>query len=85
LGIEYKTGSLSIGKSADIIAIDLDHIETLPVFDPISHVVYATGRHQVSDVWVEGKQLLKDRQLTTIDVDDLKSRVVQWQKKLKPS
>jgi 5-methylthioadenosine/S-adenosylhomocysteine deaminase len=85
LGIEYKTGSLSIGKSADIIAIDLDHIETLPLFDPISHVVYATGRHQVSDVWVEGKQLLKDRQLTTIDVDDLKSRVVQWQKKLKPS
>ena len=83
LGIDDKTGSLAIGKEADMIAIDLDQIETLPLFDPVSHIVYAASRHQVSDVWIAGKQLLKDRQLTTIDEADLKSRIIKWQEKLR--
>ncbi|MEE9339038.1 MAG: TRZ/ATZ family hydrolase [Methylococcaceae bacterium] len=83
LGIEQKTGSLSIGKAADIIAIDFDQLETQPLFDPISQIVYAAGRHQVSDVWVEGKQLLKNRNLTTIDSENLKLRVAEWQDRLK--
>ncbi len=83
LGIEQKTGSLSIGKAADIIAVDFDQIETLPLFEPISQIVYATGRHQVSDVWVEGKQLLKNRNLMTINSEDLKLRVAEWQKRFK--
>ncbi len=82
LGIEQKTGSLSIGKAADVIAIDFDQLETQPLFEPISQIVYATGRHQVSDVWVEGKQLLKNRSLTTINDEDLKSRVIEWQERL---
>jgi 5-methylthioadenosine/S-adenosylhomocysteine deaminase len=83
LGIDDKTGSLSIGKSADMIAIDMDSLETLPLFDPISQIVYASDRHQVTDVWVAGKQLLKQRNLTAVNVDDLKGRVVEWQKLLK--
>ncbi|MCF6203308.1 MAG: TRZ/ATZ family hydrolase [Methylococcaceae bacterium] len=83
LGIEQKTGSLSIGKAADVIAIDVDQLETQPLFEPISQIVYAASRHQVSDVWVEGKQLLKNRNLTTINCDDLKSRVSEWQLRLK--
>jgi len=82
LGIEDKTGSLSIGKAADVIAIDLDQLETQPLYDPISHIVYAANRQQVSDVWVAGKQLLKQRNLTTINTDDLKIKITEWQKKL---
>jgi len=83
LGIDHYTGSLSIGKSADVIAIDLDQIETQPLYDPISQIVYATNRQQVTDVWVAGKQLLKHRQLTTLNIDELRIRISKWQERLK--
>ncbi|MDH5591552.1 MAG: TRZ/ATZ family hydrolase, partial [Gammaproteobacteria bacterium] len=67
LGIDNITGSLEIGKAADMIAIDLGGIETQPCYDVISKLVYATSRDKVTDVWVEGKHLLKDRQLTTLN------------------
>ncbi|MCK5120639.1 MAG: amidohydrolase family protein, partial [Methylococcales bacterium] len=84
LGIEEVTGSLSIGKAADIIAIDLEQLETQPLYDPVSQIVYAANRQQVTDVWVAGKQLLKQRQLTTINIDDLKLKIAEWQQRLKP-
>ena len=67
LGLEEYIGSLETGKSADLIAIDLSDIESQPCYDVISQLVYATGRDKVTDVWVEGKTLLKDRQLTTLN------------------
>jgi 5-methylthioadenosine/S-adenosylhomocysteine deaminase len=82
LGLEQETGSLSIGKSADIIAIDLDHLETQPLYCPISQIVYAASRQQVTDVWVAGKQLLKQRQLTTVNLAALKARITEWQQRL---
>lgn len=82
LGLEQETGSLTISKSADVIAIDLDHLETQPLFCPISQIVYAASRQQVTDVWVAGKQLLKKRQLTTVNVASLKDRVAEWQRRL---
>jgi len=83
LGIDNYTGSLSIGKSADVIAIDLDQIETQPLYDPVSQIVYASNRQQVTDVWVAGKQLLKHRQLTTLNINDLRIKVSEWQQRLK--
>jgi 5-methylthioadenosine/S-adenosylhomocysteine deaminase len=82
LGLEHETGSLTIGKSADVIAIDLDHIETQPLYCPVSQIVYAASRQQVTDVWVAGKQLLKQRQLTTFNLAALKERTDEWQKRL---
>ena len=67
LGYEDKIGSLVKGKEADIIAIDMSSLNTLPLYNPISHLVYAANSNQVSDVWVAGKQLLAQGQLTTID------------------
>lgn len=68
LGMDSFTGSLEIGKQADIIAVDLSAVETTPVFDPVSHLVYCAGRHQVSDVWVAGKHLMKQRVLTSLEI-----------------
>jgi 5-methylthioadenosine/S-adenosylhomocysteine deaminase len=83
LGIESITGSLKIGKAADFIAVDLDRIETQPVYHPISQIVYAASRSQITDVWVAGKQLLKNRQLTTLDEGELIQKAKYWGEKIK--
>ncbi len=83
LKIDHLTGSLEAGKSADCIAIDLNHLETQPVYHPISQIVYATPRSQVTDVWVAGKQLLKNRELTTLDANELIAKAQNWRKKIK--
>ena len=82
LGLDTCCGSLSVGKAADVIAIDLNHLETQPLYCPVSQIVYAASRQQVTDVWVAGKQLLKQRQLTTISMDNLKAKIAEWQKRL---
>ena len=82
LGLDADIGSLEPGKWADITAIRLDGIETQPLFDPISDLVYAASRHQVSDVWVGGRRLLKARQLTTLDLDDISQKARHWREKL---
>jgi len=82
LGLENETGSLSPGKSADVIAIDLSHLETQPLYCPVSACVYSASRQQVSDVWVAGKRLLKQRSLTTINTVELMSRIGEWRQRL---
>jgi len=83
LGIAEYTGSLVAGKAADMIAVNLDQIETQPLFDPIAQIVYAGNRQQVTDVWVAGERLLKQRTLTRLNLDDLKAKIAIWQEKLK--
>jgi 5-methylthioadenosine/S-adenosylhomocysteine deaminase len=83
LGIDQITGSLLPGKAADFIAINLDHIETQPLYHPLSQIVYATPRSQVTDVWVAGKQLLKNRELQGIDEKELLTKAKVWCKKIK--
>jgi len=82
LGLDAICGSLGIGKAADVIAIDLNHLETQPLYCPVSQIVYAASRQQVTDVWVAGRRLLKQRQLTTINSDDLKAKIAVWQQRL---
>ncbi len=82
LGIDKDTGSLEKGKSADITIIDIDSLEAQPIYDPVGHLVYATQRHQVSDVWVAGKQLLHNRQLKTLDKDEILSQTREWNNKI---
>ena len=82
LGISADTGSLEKGKWADITAVCLDTIETQPLYDPVSQLVYACGREQVTDVWVAGQQLLKERRLTTLDGNDIIERAREWQTRI---
>jgi len=78
LGIDDVVGSLSPGKAADIVAVDLAEMATQPVFDPVSQIVYSTSRHQVSDVWVAGQQVLRERKLVTLDEEDILDSVAEW-------
>lgn len=82
LGLDEQIGSVKAGKQADLIAVELTDVETSPVFDPISHLVYAAGREQVSHVWVDGECLLDNRKLTKLDLNDLKARAENWRTKI---
>ncbi|GMT40037.1 MAG: 5-methylthioadenosine/S-adenosylhomocysteine deaminase [bacterium] len=82
LGLADVTGSLEVGKWADMTAIDLSHPACQPVYDPISQVVYTASRQQVSDVWVAGNQLVEDHELTQIDQHDCLRRARGWQQKI---
>jgi 5-methylthioadenosine/S-adenosylhomocysteine deaminase len=82
LGIEDRTGSLTPGKDADFIAINLEEIETQPLYHPVSQIVYATSRHQVTDVWAAGKRLMKNRELLTLDYKELLDKAKSWQRKI---
>jgi 5-methylthioadenosine/S-adenosylhomocysteine deaminase len=82
LGLDSEVGSLEIGKAADITAIRLDGIETQPLFHPISDLVYAASRHQVTDVWVAGRRLLRNRELTTLNSGEICRKAAGWREKL---
>ncbi|MGR8933662.1 MAG: TRZ/ATZ family hydrolase [Gammaproteobacteria bacterium] len=83
LGLDAVIGSLQSGKAADVVAIDLDELETQPLYHPVSQIVYAATRQQVTDVWVAGKHLLQQRQLTTFDVAELKAKAALWRDRLR--
>ncbi|EJM01439.1 cytosine deaminase-like metal-dependent hydrolase [Pseudomonas sp. GM102] len=78
LGIEAETGSLEVGKAADIVAFDLSGLAQQPVYDPVSQLIYATGRDCVKHLWVAGKQLLDDRRLTRLDETQLCATAKAW-------
>lgn len=82
LGLESQIGSLEAGKWADMTAVNLGGLNTQPVFDPVSHLVYAAGREQVSHVWVGGELKYADGRLSSIDLPDLKARIAYWRDKL---
>jgi len=82
LGLDAETGSLVAGKRADIAAIDLSGIDTLPLYDPLSQIVYAANRNDVTDVWVNGRRLLASRRLLTLDPAALAASAKAWRDKI---
>ncbi len=82
LGLGDVTGSLRVGKWADCVAVDLSRPETSPVYNPLTQIVYAAGREQVTDVWVAGRRLLDNRRLTRMDEADVCIRAGRWRDKL---
>ncbi|MDX1454073.1 MAG: TRZ/ATZ family hydrolase [Gammaproteobacteria bacterium] len=82
LNMAQDVGSIEVGKRADLVAIDLSAPATTPVFNPISQVVYAASRDQVSNVWVGGRRRLENHRLVDIDVDGIMSRARQWRERI---
>jgi 5-methylthioadenosine/S-adenosylhomocysteine deaminase len=81
-GIDGHTGSLQIGKAADMVAFDLSGLAQQPVYDPVSQLIYATGRDCVTHVWVAGKALLQDKRLTRMDEEALTRTANAWGKRI---
>jgi 5-methylthioadenosine/S-adenosylhomocysteine deaminase len=82
LGIEERTGSIEKGKAADLVAVDLDHPATTPVYDPVSLLVYSASRDQVSDVWVNGRQLLREGRHTSLDIAAVRHQAAYWKTRI---
>eukprot|EP01132_Coremiostelium_polycephalum_P007879 gene7879-9698_t len=78
LGVDNNLGSIEKGKFADFISVK---VTSPPVYDPISHLIYC-GTNQVTNVWVGGKQVVKNSKITTIDEEDLKKRVHEFSLKI---
>ncbi len=85
LGMDEETGSLEIGKAADIVAVDLNRPETQPVYNPVSQLVYACSREQVRHVWIAGHHLLKDRIAVTLDSDEIMAKARSWGERIAES
>ncbi len=75
LGAEDYLGSLEAGKRADFILVDHSGPHASPMFNPINHLVYAANKSDVTDVFVSGRQLVKSKQLTTLNAEDICSEV----------
>ncbi|HEY9400029.1 MAG TPA: TRZ/ATZ family hydrolase [Luteimonas sp.] len=82
LGFEHLVGSIEPGKQADLVCVDLAQVETQPLHHVISQLVYACGRHQVSDVWIAGHHKLRDRVLLDMDADALVANARQWRQRI---
>lgn len=82
LGLETQTGSLELGKLADVVAFDLSGLAQQPIYDPVSQLIYASGRDCVKHLWVGGKQLLDDGRLTRMDEDELIAKARAWGEKI---
>ena len=78
LGLENEIGSLQPGKAADFCALRLDEWELQPCYDPVSHLVYAAGREQITHVWVRGRLRIKDTRPVGLDPAALVATARIW-------
>ncbi|MBL8384096.1 MAG: TRZ/ATZ family hydrolase [Burkholderiales bacterium] len=79
LGLDALIGSLVPGKAADLVAVDFGRLEMRPCYDPLSHLVYTAERSDVTDVWVAGKHVVREQQLTAPAAADLATLAGLWQ------
>jgi 5-methylthioadenosine/S-adenosylhomocysteine deaminase len=78
LGLEDQIGSLEPGKSADLVAVDLQDSHTQPLYNPGSQLVYAAERHQVRQVWIQGRQVIRDGAPTRINTQEVMMAAQEW-------
>jgi len=67
LGLADRVGSLEAGKRADVIVVSTDRARQVPMYDPVSHLVYVTRGDDVQSVIINGRVVMRDRQVLTLD------------------
>jgi 5-methylthioadenosine/S-adenosylhomocysteine deaminase len=82
MGLGDQIGSIEIGKRADLITVRLDVIEAQPFYNAISQLVYASGRQQVSDVWIDGVPKLVEGRLIDLDETALIAKAGEWRERI---
>lgn len=83
MGLDHKIGSIEIGKLADLAAVKLSELATVPYYDPISHLVYSCGREHVTHTWVAGELRYSNGVYANIEPIELKEIINTWQPKLR--
>jgi 5-methylthioadenosine/S-adenosylhomocysteine deaminase len=82
LHLEREIGSIEEGKRADLIVVDMDDLNQVPVYNVYSQLVYATKAADVRTVVVEGRVLMRDRKLLTLDEEAIKRDARQWRERI---
>ncbi len=78
LGLEKEIGTLEVGKKADIIILDLNRPHLQPIYSIISHLVYSATGADVRDVIIDGKLIMQDRKLLTLDEGTILEKAREW-------
>ncbi len=78
LDMDQEIGSIEPGKSADLIAVDLDHVTTLPVHHPDAQLIHTSASSRVSHVWVAGRALVERGELLSMDATGIRTRSRGW-------
>lgn len=84
LGLDSETGSISLGKAADLCAININDISLVPCYDPASLLVYSSGREHITDVWVAGQCRVADSTLLETNEFELIYLAALWQNQIRP-
>jgi 5-methylthioadenosine/S-adenosylhomocysteine deaminase len=85
LHMENEIGSLEAGKRADMIIVDLSALHLTPMYNVISHLVYAAKASDVNDTIVNGRPLMRNRRLLTLNEEAVKAAARQYQKQVRAS
>ncbi|WPL18092.1 5-methylthioadenosine/S-adenosylhomocysteine deaminase [Thiorhodovibrio winogradskyi] len=78
LGLEEETGSLEVGKAADLVALDLSDPHTQPLYNACSQIIYAASSHQVRHVWISGQQVIRAGEPLTLEPERVLSEARAW-------
>ena len=82
LGMETEIGSLEVGKKADVIVVDLNRPHLQPVYNVVSHLVYAATGADVRDVIIDGKIVMQNRRLLTLNEEEILAEAKNWERKI---
>jgi 5-methylthioadenosine/S-adenosylhomocysteine deaminase len=85
LHMEREIGSIEAGKRADLIVVDLSALHLTPMYNVISHLVYAAKASDVTDTIVNGRLLMRDRRLLTLNEEAVKAAARRYQKQVSAS
>lgn len=82
LGLDKEIGSIEIGKKADLICIDTNNLQCQPMYNPFSQLVYSLTSENIKDVIVNGKVVMKNRQLCNVDEAELIDKAKYYKHKI---
>ncbi len=85
LHLEREIGSIEEGKRADLVVVDVDELHQTPLYNVYSHLVYATKASDVSTVVIEGRVVMRDRRLLTLNEADIKRRARVFRERISRS
>ncbi|MFQ5525675.1 MAG: amidohydrolase [Thermoanaerobaculia bacterium] len=77
INMDDRVGSLEAGKLADIVIVDTNSVNMIPMYDVYSALVYAANARDVHTVIVHGRQIVRDRKLLSVDIDKVKTDVLE--------
>jgi 5-methylthioadenosine/S-adenosylhomocysteine deaminase len=85
LHLESLIGSIEKGKRADVIMIRLDQPHAVPIYNVYSQLVYALKASDVADVMVNGRVIVRDKKMMTIDPGPVMTKAAEYQERVKKS